>query len=378
LGNAGMIVPSHIVPLAAPGMVGLALRMMLNPEGPFRIRPRISLDLVRWLWCFWRSANAMHVARAAPLLCELHLASRRCFEELAAETKNDFGLETRGLLMLSKTEVGQREEMESAHLASQLGLDAEILSAAEAAQLNPGVELDIAGAVYYPQDCHLTPQRFMATLTRLLERRGVTWAWSTEVSGWRVRHRTIEAVQTNRGEIRADEYIVAAGSWSPTVARGLRVRLPMQAGKGYSITHPAPPHHLAMGCILTEARVAVTPMGSALRIGGTMEIAGLDQSINNARVSGIVNAVPRYFPQFSSQDFRGLPVWSGLRPCSPDGLPYVGRFANYDNLWAATGHAMMGLSLGPITGKLMAEMLSNEKPAIDVALLSPDRFSSYS
>ena len=117
-------------------------------------------------------------------------------------------------------------------------------------------------------------------------------------------------------------------------------------------------------------------MDSGLRFGGTMELTGLDQSINPARVRGIIKSVPKYFPEFAADDFRGLPVWCGLRPCSPDGLPYLGRFRRYENLSVATGHAMMGLSLGPITGKLMAEILSEQKPALDLDLLSPDRYSS--
>jgi D-amino-acid dehydrogenase len=148
----------------------------------------------------------------------------------------------------------------------------------------------------------------------------------------------------------------------------------LQAGKGYSITLPHPKRLPAICSILAEARVAVTPMDGALRFGGTMEIAGLNQSISGPRVNGIIKSIPKYFPEFKAEDFRDVPVWCGLRPCSPDGLPYLGRFSRYPNLSAATGHAMMGLSLGPITGKLMAEILSDEKPAIDLRPLSPDRY----
>ena len=149
----------------------------------------------------------------------------------------------------------------------------------------------------------------------------------------------------------------------------------MQAGKGYSLTLPKPrqlPQHCA---IFTEARVAVTPMGDTLRFGGTMEIAGLSETINPARIRGIVNAVPNYFPEFTPEDFAGIKPWSGLRPCSPDGMPYLGRVRAYENLTTATGHAMMGLSLGPITGKLMAEILHGERPSFDLSLLAPDRFA---
>jgi D-amino-acid dehydrogenase len=374
LGNAGMIVPSHFVPLAAPGMVALGLRMLFNPEGPFAIRPRLNRELFSWAWKFYRAANAAHVARSAPLLRDLNLASRRCFEELSELPGHDFGLVRKGLLMLCKTEQMLHEEAKTAETAHQLGMPAEVLTPEQAAKLDPGLRMDVAGAVYFPLDCHLSPQRFTATLTRALEANGATLRWSTPVTGWRVGQGRIYAVQTEHGELSAEEYVLAGGAWSPEIVRGLDVNLLMQAGKGYSLTLAKPKRLPSLCSILTEARVAVTPMGDTLRFGGTMEIAGLDESINPARVNGILKSIPQYFPEFGPEDFRDVPVWRGLRPCSPDGLPYLGRFGRYANLSVATGHAMMGLSLGPITGKLLAEILSGEKPSVEVAALSPDRY----
>ena len=374
LGSAGMIVPSHFIPLAAPGMVAMGLRMMWDPESPFYIRPRLSGELLSWAWKFYRAATPAHVARSAPLLRDLSLASRRCFEELAGLSDNDFGLVKKGLLMLCKSEHTLAEEARTAQQANQLGIPAEVLTPAQTAKLEPGIRFDIAGAVYFPQDCHLAPQRLVASLTRALELGGASFSWSTEVTGWVVKNGRIAAARTTQGEIAADEYVLAGGSWSPNMLCGLGLRLPLQAGKGYSITLPQPKRLPAICSILAEARVAVTPIGSSLRFGGTMEIAGLDQTIRQPRVNGIIKSVPKYFPEFTADDFHSLPVWSGLRPCSPDGLPYLGRFSRYPNLCAATGHAMMGLSLGPITGKLIAQILSGEKPAIELAALSPDRY----
>jgi D-amino-acid dehydrogenase len=299
------------------------------------------------------------------LLRDLSLASRRCFEDLASLPGNDFGLVKKGLLMLCKTEHTLAEEARAAQQANQLGIPAEVLTPAQTEKIEPGIRFDIAGSVYFPLDCHLTPQRLVASLTRSLEQGGASFSWSTEVTGWVIKAGRIAAAQTNQGEIAADEYVIAGGSWSPNLLRGLDLRLPLQAGKGYSITLPHPKRLPAICSILAEARVAVTPMDGALRFGGTMEIAGLNQSISGPRVNGIIKSI---------EDFRDVPVWCGLRPCSPDGLPYLGRFSRYPNLSAATGHAMMGLSLGPITGKLMAEILSDEKPAIDLRPLSPDRY----
>src|SRR5439155_16568063 len=169
LGSAGFVSPSHFVPLAAPGMVAMGLRMMWNPESPFYIRPRLSAELLRWAWRFYRAANPAHVQRSAPLLRDLNLASRRCFEELAELPENDFGLVKKGLLMLCRTEHKLAEEASFAKQAQALGLGAEVLTPAQTLQLEPALRLDIAGAVYFPEDCHLTPHRFVACLTRALE-----------------------------------------------------------------------------------------------------------------------------------------------------------------------------------------------------------------
>jgi D-amino-acid dehydrogenase len=372
-GNAGMIVPSHFVPLAAPGMVALGLKWMWNPESPFWIKPRLSLDLLDWGIKFWRSANAEHVQRSAMVLRDMHLASRRCFEEIAAECGNDFGLVKKGLLMLCKTQHALDEEAATAKAANELGIPAQVLDARETAVLDPAVRMDVAGSVYFPEDCHLSPARFMDSLLRKLSEAGVDLRWNTRFVSWRTRGSRITGVETSAGVVEANEYVVCGGAWSPEIARGLGVRLPMQAGKGYSLTL-ANPRELPQICsILTEARVAVTPMGSALRVGGTMEIAGNDLSVNPRRVQGVIKSLPRYYPEFRVEDFAGIEPWVGLRPCPPDGMPYLGR-APCGNVTIATGHAMMGLSLGPVSGRLVSEIVSGEAPEIDLTMLVPGRW----
>ena len=374
-GNAGMIVPSHFVPLAAPGMVALGLKWMWNPASPFYIKPRLSRDLLSWSWKFWRAANSEHVRRSAPLLRDLNLASRACFEQLADLPGNDFELVKKGLLVLCKTQHRLAEEAKTAERARQLGVPAEVLDAKQTAALDPNVRMDVAGSIYFPKDCHLSPNRFMAALKRQLQLEGAHFSWETEVTGWRVDGARIESAQTAKGEFSADEFVLCCGAWSPVVARDLRLNLPMQAGKGYSLTLSKPRQLPQVCAIFTEARVAATPMGNTLRFGGTMEIAGVNEEINPVRVQGIIKSVPKYYPDFTPQDFDGVQPSLGLRPCSPDGLPYIGRTARYSNLCLATGHAMMGLSLGPITGRLIAEILSDETPSIQIGLLNPDRYA---
>jgi D-amino-acid dehydrogenase len=348
---------------------------MWNPASPFYIKPRWDADLIGWGMKFWRAANAKQVARAAPLLCDLALASRICYEQLSGELDQSFGLVKKGLLMLCRSEEGWHEEALTVEKARALGLPAEVLDARQTAALDPSARMDIAGSVYFPKDCHFSPGEFMAALQKQLEKSGVRFLWRTTTAGFRRENRRIRAVRLDPGgELEADEFLVCGGSWSPGITRELGLNIPLQAGKGYSLTLPQPRQLPQICTILTEARVAVTPMGKTLRVGGTMEIAGLNDEINPVRVRGIIDSFCRYYPEFTPGDFEGIQPWRGWRPCSPDGLPYVGRTGKFQNLSLATGHAMMGMSLAPITGKLIAGLLVGEKPALDVSLLSPDRY----
>lgn len=373
-GNTGMVVPSHFVPLAAPGAVGLALKWMWNPASPFYVKPRLSADLAAWALKFWRAANDAHVRRAGPLLCSLALASRAQYEALAGEV-NDFEFEKRGVLMLCRSQHALHEEAMMAENGRSLGLHAQVLDPKAAAALEPGLRMDIAGAVHYTDDCNVDPARLMASLERRCAAAGVSFRWQSEIRGWHSSGSSIRAVRLASGEgLLADDFVLCAGSWTPALARELGLRLPMQAGKGYSVTLPKP-RFVPRGCaLLTEARVAVSPMNGRLRFGGTMELAGMDESINPIRVRGIIDAVQRYYPEFGPQDFEGIKPWRGLRPCTPDGVPYVGRTRAKENLIVAAGHAMLGITLGPITGRIAADLLQDTAPKYDLAALSPDRY----
>ena len=370
-GNAGMIVPSHFIPLAAPGMVRLGLRWMWNPESPFYIRPRFDWDLITWGVRFWMAATKRRVAAAAPVLRDLSLLSRACFEDIGL----DFGLVKKGLIMLCKQQRTLDEEAHMAATARSLGIPAEVLDAKATAALDPAVTMDVCGSVFFPKDCHLSPVRFMAALEAELRRLGAEFLWETEVRGFASEGGKLRAVKTSRGDFEGDEFVLCSGVWSSEIAKALRLSLPMQAGKGYSLTLPKPRQLPERCSICTEARLAVTPMDGALRFGGTMEIAGTDESITQRRVRGIIRAVPDYFPAFQENDFADIQPWSGLRPVSPDGMPYIGRTQRWENLTVATGHAMMGLSLAPATGKIVAALLSGEQSPVPLDLMSPDRFS---
>lgn len=307
------------------------------------------------------------------LLRDLNMESRRLFIELAAE--EDFGLVTRGLLMLCKTNKALDEEAHVASQAHEIGLRATVVDAAAAAQLDPGVTMDIAGAVHFPDDCHLDPARFMISLRRRVIAAGGVIESGCAIDQIETAGGKITAVSGGGRRFEGTHFVVAAGSWSGKLLRQVGLKLPLQAGKGYSLTLPAPPELPELCSIFAEAKVAITPMNGLLRFGGTMEIGGLDLTIDPTRVRGIVKSVQQYFPKFSETDFAGVEPWAGLRPVSPDGLPYLGRVPGLPNLIAATGHAMMGVSLGPATGQLVADLLRGEPSFRNIDALAPARFS---
>lgn len=375
-GSAGYVSPSHVIPLAAPGMVWKGLKWMLSSRSPFYIKPRLDADLIRWGWRFARACTPEHTRRAAPVLRDLCLGGRRLFVELAGTTGQAFEFRQEGLLNLCKTQEGLDHEAHGlAAIANELGVEARVLDARQTAELEPGTRLDVAGSVYFPIDAHLSPRKFMPAMLGLLRNLGVRFQWGTRANGWRTEGGRVVAVQTMRGELAADEFVLAGGSWSAEMLAGLAVRLPLQAGKGYSLTLERPRFRLTKPMILTERRVAVTPMGDQLRFGGTMEIAGHSDRVRPERVEQIIAAAQFFLPEFTAADFAGIKPWFGYRPVSPDGLPYIGRFGRHPNLTAACGHAMLGVTMAPITGLLVSEVLGGKPPSVPLDLLNPDRFA---
>lgn len=373
-GNAGMIVPSHVVPLSAPGAILQALRWMPDPASPFSVKLRADRAFWRWSWLFARSATATHVHRAAPLLRDLHLASRALYEQWAAA--DDFGFAPRGLLMLCRTQRGLDDALHEAEIARGLGLPVETFAGRGVARYESATDVTCAGGVFYPRDAWLTPSALYDTVRARALARGVTARDATVAHGLRMEGARARAVRTaTREDIDADEIVLAAGVWSGDLAHDAGLALPLEAGKGYSVTLDDPPSRPSVCAILHEARVAVTPMGGALRAGGTMELTGRDPRIDPVRVQAILDALPQYYPALPASAFARVTPWAGFRPCSPDGLPYIGRTRRATNLLVATGHAMMGVSLAAVTGALIGELLAGDALSHDLARLSPDRFS---
>ncbi|QTN30847.1 FAD-dependent oxidoreductase [Akkermansiaceae bacterium] len=371
-GNAGMVVPSHFIPLAAPGVIGQGLRWMLDPKSPFFLRPRIDLDLARWVWTFFRHANARHVAESEELLRDLSLESRRLHQELSKA--EGFDLTERGLLMLCQGEKGLEDESEVIAAAHRLGLEAEIFGKEKLREFEPETEVNAIGGVWWKQDCHLSPVDFANALIRGILRDGGTFVEGEAVDFIR-EGKDVTGVKTAAGEeITGGRIVLAGGIATIKLARRLGLRMPMQGGKGYSFTLPKPRKSLRLCSLLKEGRVAVTPMGEKLLVAGTMEICGSDTSISRLRLEGIIDHFCRFYPDFRKEDFDGIEPWVGLRPCSPDGLPYLGYIPGQPRVIAATGHAMMGLSLAPSTGWLVEKLVSGEPGPIPLTQLDPARF----
>ncbi|MEX0769234.1 MAG: FAD-dependent oxidoreductase [Balneolaceae bacterium] len=377
-GNAGMIVPSHIIPLASPGMIAKGLKWMLNPESPFYIRPRFSTDLFRWGWLFYQASTKTHVKNSAPVLKKLLMTSRELLIQIEEDESLEFGYVKNGLFMFCNSQKGLAEESRVAEMANRLGMAAEVLTAQEVEAMEPALKMDILGATYYPQDAHLHPGWLMDGLKNALSDKGVRFEFNTEIKRFQVQNqRIISAIDSDGKNWGGTEFVISSGVWSSTLANTIGIQCPMQAGKGYSISLDQPnrmrqrPRHCG---IFAEEKVTMTPMENSLRFGGTMEITGNDNRLNPKKIKGLKKSVCRYMPEFKPEDLEGYDIWRGLRPCSPDGMPYAGSFKDFENLYTSTGHAMMGMSLAPSCGKLVADLITQGGSDLQHPLIDPNRY----
>ncbi|OYU66298.1 MAG: amino acid dehydrogenase [Cytophagaceae bacterium BCCC1] len=379
-GNAGMVVPSHFIPLASPGMIEKGLKWMLDSESPFYVKPRISLELLKWGLQFYKNSNQKHVDSSVPLLRDLGLISKLLYHDLAQKLK--YSYEEKGLVMYCKKQNTLDEEAHVAELANNIGIEAKVLDKKSIHKLEPEIRPEVAGAVYFPGDAHLNPTELIESLKKYLVDKGVVIKHNSEMINIQTVGDEITSLEIMNDEqkemLEVGNVVLAAGSWSGILGKMLRLNLPMQAGKGYSVSKSQVPNkEIFIPNILVEARVAITPMsGRFVRFGGTMEIGGLDGTINMNRVRGIIKSVPEFFPDYALDVPKKEEVWYGFRPCSPDGLPYIGHSGAYKNLFINTGHAMMGISLAPASGKLIAQQILGKKTEMDLNGFSAQRFGN--
>ncbi|MEI7472075.1 MAG: FAD-dependent oxidoreductase [Chitinophagaceae bacterium] len=373
-GNMGYISPSHFLPLASPGIIQQGLKWMLSSTSPFYIKPRLNLELMQWGLKFWKSSNASTVAKNAPHLNNLLQFSRSLITDLKNNLGDNFDLEEKGCLMMCKQQKTLDHEFHVADDAEKFGLRVERLDRAGVQALEPEVAIDVAGAVLFKDDCHFHPGKMMLALKAYLDKKGVEFRLHTTVTGFEKLNGRITGILTDQGKFESDEIIVSPGSWMPVIAKMMGVKILLQPGKGYSYTYPKLEKNIHYPAILVDGRCAITPWGRALRIGGTMELSGINNRVLLKRMQGIYDSAKDFYPGLDIAFPPSDQIWNGLRPVSPDGLPYIGRQKNISNVIFAGGHAMLGISMGTGTGKLVTEMIQGKAARFDLSAFSVDRF----
>ena len=373
-GNMGYMSPSHFVPLASPGIIAEGFKHMLSSSSPFYIKPRLNWDLMQWGYHFWKSSNAATVKKNAPHLNDLLQLSRELINEMRDEIGDVFDMEEKGCLMMCKKQNTLDHEFHMADDAEKFGLKIERLHKDAVQQLEPDVELDVAGAVLFKDDCHFNPGKLMTALKKYLENKSVQFLFNTTVIGFESANKKITAIITDKAKFDCEQVILATGSWLPSVAKMIGIKLLLQPGKGYSYTYDHVEKNIKYPAILVDGRCAITPWRNQLRIGGTMELSGINNKVLIKRMQGIYDSARNFYPGLTIDFPPADKIWNGLRPVTPDGLPYIGRVSKFDNVVIAGGHAMLGISEGTGTGKLVTEIVKEHATSIDIGAFNPQRF----
>ncbi|MFY2764191.1 NAD(P)/FAD-dependent oxidoreductase [Arenimonas sp. MALMAid1274] len=373
-GNCGTLTPSHAPPLAAPGMIGQALRWMLSPAAPLYIRPRWDPALMRWLLqmagrCNARDWRASGLAKGALLNL-----SRALTEDLVYGQGLDCGFEASGFHYVFRSARALEKQQRDLPLLAELGIVAQVLDGAALAADEPALRPGMAGALHFPGDAQLRPDRYTAELARIVRAAGGVIEEGVHVGGFERGRHGITAVQTSEGRRSGGKVLLAMGAWSAGFARMLGLRIPVQPGKGYSITYTRPAQVPRRPLVLKERSVCVTAWDDGFRLGSTMEFSGYDDRLNATRLAALESGAAEYLH---------VPVgpvkqesWCGWRPMCVDDVPLLGRAPGHNNLWLATGHGMMGMGMSAGSGRVVADLMLGRAPLIDPAPYAPARFDA--
>jgi D-amino-acid dehydrogenase len=373
--NCGYISPSHVLPLAFPGAIGKTWKMMRQKNSPFYIKPRIDFRLWKWLWHFARRCNQRDMLASAAAIHTILDSSRKLYDELIADESLACEFQTIGCLFAYRdAEKFEHFAEEDELIRKHFQVGAQKLSADELLAMEPAFRPGVAGAWYYEQDAHLRPDRLMDSWRNVLEQRGVRIHENCSVRGFAKSAARTVAADTSEGEVSGDAFVVATGALTPILERELGCCIPIQPGKGYSITMPRPAKCPKFPMIFPEVKVAVTPFHSGYRLGSTMEFSGYDTTLNRGRLQALREGAALFLQQPYCEPVEEQ--WYGWRPMTYDSVPLIGKLPAAENLFIAAGHNMLGLSMAPATGKLVAELVTGEKPHIDPSLYRPERFSA--
>ncbi|WP_433654336.1 NAD(P)/FAD-dependent oxidoreductase [Nocardia sp. CA-128927] len=372
-GNTGFVGTHGAAPLAEPGMRSLRALGMLSVDAPFYVKLRADRELLRWLGHFGRACSATAAAAGFCALVGMKKRSLEILLELCESPSIAATFESPGIVLTFKTAQGFADASRVVPRTVANGVPLRVLGAGELDELEPKTRFDIHGALYSPEGAYLHVPEFVVEFGRVLREMGVEICEHTDVTGFEVSARKVERLHTNRGDFRPRDVVVAAGAWSTECARLAGVGLTLQPIKGYSVTMDMPPSGPSRPVLLSEGRMAMVPLGDRLRIGGRLELTGMSRAISERRVRGMLRTVSEYLPELEETQTRE--TWSGLRPCTPDGVPLIGR-TGLRNMLIAVGYGHIGMGLAPAGGELISHILAGQQPTTDPAPLRPDRFGS--
>lgn len=371
-GNCGLIFTSHLVPLCAPGTVRHEIKRMLRKNSPLYIKPAADVRRLIWFLNFARKCTAGHMAHAVRARAKLLQSSKKLYQKLFREESIDCDWEEKGVLLAFKTKSEMQKYEQTNQRLKPFGLDAIPLIDEKLLHIEPALRKDLYGAWFHKGDSHLRPDKLLTAWRQVLQKMGTAIEEHCRVETLIAGTQRIRNALTTSGDYTADEYVLAAGAWTPRMVRGLKLKVPVQAGKGYSLTMARPSLCPEIPCYFYEKSVVATAWKSGLRLGGTMEFSGFNSSIVARRIQNLTSAAGKYLNEPPRNTV--MEEWAGMRPMIYDDLPVIGRAPNQNNLVVATGHGMSGISMATGTGKLVAEIITGRRPHIDPDPFRVNRF----
>ena len=371
-GNCGTITPSHAIPLAAPGMIGKALKYMRQADAPFYVKPSTDLNLLEWLLRFSLRCNAKDSRQGALAKAGLLNRSRKLLQETIETYRLECAFSASGVLYAFNSQQGLDDMLHELPLLAECAVRSEVLNGTELARREPALKSGMAGGVFFPDDAHFRPDAYCAELARIVRSLGGVIEQQCDVLALQCRAGSVQSVQTDRGDFTADNVVMAMAVWSPALARSVDVELPIQPGKGYSITYSRPDTVPKTPLVLAERSVCVTAWPDGYRLGSTMEFSGFDDSLNPKRLAALETGAREFLHAPYGSEVREQ--WFGWRPMTYDDLPIIGPSPKHTNLFFATGHGMLGMSMSAVTGQLIADMITRQTPCLDVSPFRAGRF----
>lgn len=372
-GNLGYICPSHVLPLTEPGAIGTAIKSFFDSSAPFRVKPRLSPAFFNWMWQFTKRCNRRQMLEAAFHLKAILDSSMNEYRTIISDQTLDFEWHESGLLHVLETDSGMRDFAEKDKLlADQFGILAQRIEGEDLPEFDPAIKSGLAGAFYYEGDAFARPDILNANWSKRLRENGVTFVENCKLIAIKKKQGQVKSLQTSQGTLTADRFVFAAGAWSTQLSSHLECRIPVEPGKGYSVTMERPGICPKYPMLFPENNVGVTPFDHGYRLGSMMEFIGFDESIPDRRIHQLRESAKPYLVEPFTEKI--LSTWYGWRPMTWDSLPIIGRVPRLDNAYLATGHNMLGLSLAAGTGKLIAEIIREQPTHIDSTAFSPDRF----